>query len=461
MTEFQIDLPTTVKDILDTWTLQKGFPIVEVIRRYNAEGTIRFSQRRYVSTTKDIDDGLTWWIPINIATKSRANFDTTTPDYWLSKGVGEALYDSPMMISNDDWIVVNKQQTGYYRVNYDNENWLKLANELLNGDMNSIHLLSRGQLVDDALEFGQTNRLDLDVVLSIISYLQKEVEYVVWASADEGLLQLYRTFRGNANQYFQQFFNEITELIYNVLGSRSKSNELHHTKLARNLAIQWACLVGNSDCLSDTATIMNGVIYQNETIEADLLAVIYCNGMRNANSSKFTALWEKFTAPEVDRNVIIDGLVCNENANNLKTFLTDLFGGMTSDVEKRRAFNGMFAASQTGLSSALEYLSVNALQIETIYGTGMGTLLANIASQIHSIGQREAFNRVIGSLESRIDAEIISSVRATVQSNLNYVDDHTDEIDRFLSTMYDNSGSRISAVVSLSMAFITISLIIL
>lgn len=460
VTESQLDLPATVKDILDTWTLQKGFPIVEVIRRYNDEGTLRFSQRRYVSTTKDIDDGLTWWIPINIATKSRANFESTTPDYWMPKGVGDSLYDAPVVISNDDWIVVNKQQTGYYRVNYDRENWLKLANELMNGNMNNIHFLSRGQLVDDALELGQTNRLDLDVVLSIISYLQKEVEYVVWASADEGLLQLYRTFRGNDNRFFAQFFNEITEFIYNTLGAHSNPNELHHTKLARNLAIQWACLVGNANCLSDTATIMNGVVYQSETIEADLLAVIYCNGMRNANSSKFTALWDKFTAPEVDRNLIIDGLVCNENANNLKTFLTDLFESTASGAEKRRAFNGVFAASETGLATALQYFSMNAQHIETVYGTSMGTLLVNVANQIHSIGERDAFDRVIGALETGIDDEIISNVHRIVKSNLDYVDDHTDEIENFLAPKYDNSGSGMSTVVSLSMAAITISLIL-
>lgn len=365
-----------------------------------------------------------------------------------------------MMISNDDWIVINKQQTGYYRINYDKENWMKLANELVNGDMNNIHLLSRGQLVDDALELGQANRLDLDVVLSIISYLQKEVEYVVWASADEGLLKLYRTFRGNDNRYFPQFFNEITELIYNDLGARSQSDELHHTKLARNLAIQWACLVGNSNCLSDTATIMNGVVYQNETIEADLTAVIYCNGMRNANSSKFTALWEKFAALEADRNLIIDGLVCNENSNNLKTFLTNVFGSMASDVEKRRAFNGVFSASETGLSAALQYFNENVLQIETVYGTSVGTLLVNVANQINSISEQGAFDRIIGSLESKIDVEIITNVRSIVKSNLDYFDDHIDEIETYLAAKYGNSGSRTASVVSLSMIVITISLIL-
>lgn len=451
VTAAQIDLPTTVQDILSTWTLQKGFPIVEAIRLYDNMGTINFTQQRYVSTTKNNNDGLTWWIPINIATKSNMDFQTTTPDYWLTKGSPNIVYEPSTMISNDDWIVINKQQTGYYRVNYDRDNWLKLADELTNGNINSIYLLSRGQLVDDALELGRSHRLSLDIVMAIIKYLRKEVEYVVWASADESLLQLYRTFRGNDK--FSKFFNDITEFIYNELGASSTSNELHHTKLARNLAIKWACLVGNSNCLRDTAVIMDAVIYQDHTIEADLKAVIYCNGMRNADSRKVTDLWNKFTLIGADRNLIIDGLICNENENNLKTFLSNIFGSMASDVQKRRAFNGVFAASATGLSSALEYFNENVMEITTVYKTSIGTLLINVANQINTISEQETFNNILRAVESEIDSEIIANVQSIVKNNLDYVVEHIDEMETYLASEY--VGSATSLVLSFSVILIT------
>lgn len=448
------DLPTTVKGILDTWTLQKGFPIVEVIRQYGSSGTIRFTQQRYVSTTRNIDDGLTWWIPISIATKSQTNFETTTPDYWLPKGETTALYEPSSMISNDDWIVINKQQTGYYRVNYDEENWLKIANELVNGNMNSIHLLSRGQLVNDALNLGRSGRLGLNIVLPIISYLRRENEYVIWASADEGLLQLYKTFRGNdKNRYFSRFFSEITEFIYKDLGAAGKSNEMHHTKLARNLAIKWACLAGNENCLSDTAAIMDQVIYESKTIEADLKAVINCNGMINANSTKVMNLWNKFTSTGADRNLIIDALICNQNAVNLKTFLSNIFESTATDAEKRRAFNGVFAASAVGLSSALEYFSENAMQIDAAYQTNLRTLVVNLANQINTVSEHDAFERVIAALESKIDAEIMSNVHLLVKGNLDYVDEHIDVVDRYLVSEYSASGT--SLVISSCMVFLT------
>jgi hypothetical protein len=42
-------IPTnlTVKDIMDTWTLQMGFPVVSAIRDY-AEGTVELSQHRFL-----------------------------------------------------------------------------------------------------------------------------------------------------------------------------------------------------------------------------------------------------------------------------------------------------------------------------------------------------------------------------------------------------------------------------
>lgn len=454
-----------MREILDTWTLNKGYPIVEVIRTYGSSRSLRFTQQRFVSTTKTNDDGLTWWIPISIATSNSLNFEQTTPDYWLPKGVSDTTYQLPsnLAITDDDWLLINKQQTGYYRVNYDNENWLKLAAVMNSINVNQIHLLSRSQLLDDALDLGRANRLRYNIVLAIVHYLSREREYVAWASADEGLTKLHQMFRGNDRLgLVKEYFKEISEFAYNQYGATSKSNEYHHAKLARNLAIKWACLAGNEECLSDTADIMNDVIADDYEIEADLQSTIYCNGMRNADNRKFMALMDKLRNDDVDRNQIIDALSCNENGNSLKTFLTMMFNGTvsTSTAERRRAFNAINLASAQGLRIALEFFNDNSALIQSTYDAGIGTLLNNLANQIYSINDSALFNEILSKIETIVETANIAIVRDIVRANVDFIDEHIDEVDSYLSGDVTDGGTS-SVTLSMSLGAISLALYVI
>ena len=53
-----------VKTVMDTWTLQMGFPLVTVTRDYEA-GAASVSQARFLVGDKRPDQaGLSWWVPI-------------------------------------------------------------------------------------------------------------------------------------------------------------------------------------------------------------------------------------------------------------------------------------------------------------------------------------------------------------------------------------------------------------
>lgn len=53
-----------VKTVMDTWTLQMGFPLVTITRDYEA-GAASCSQARFLVGNKRPDQaGLSWWVPI-------------------------------------------------------------------------------------------------------------------------------------------------------------------------------------------------------------------------------------------------------------------------------------------------------------------------------------------------------------------------------------------------------------
>lgn len=187
-----LSLPLTMK----SWTQQKGFPFLTVTRDYsNHSFSVR--QDRYTSFVPILPnaDASIWWIPINYATKSMNTFNETTPNHWLTT---KSENYPALNVPNSDWLILNKQQTGYYRVLYDAENYRLIADELfLGGNLNNIHLTSRAQLIDDAFEFAKTGRLNYTILFDILRYLEREVEYVPWQAAFNGLNFVNRMMRGS------------------------------------------------------------------------------------------------------------------------------------------------------------------------------------------------------------------------------------------------------------------------
>ena len=75
----------SVKEIMDTWTVQMGYPVVNIDRNY-IDGTVRASQNRFLLTpitSNETDNNpYTWWVPLSFTTPS-GGFEVTKPQAWL------------------------------------------------------------------------------------------------------------------------------------------------------------------------------------------------------------------------------------------------------------------------------------------------------------------------------------------------------------------------------------------
>ena len=94
---------------MDTWTLQKGFPIVSLTRDYNS-GEAEVSQER-VQTSKGLRarssvDAFTWWVPLTW-TPAGGDFSDTYPKTWLKQG--ESIAKLTDMPDSNTAVVLNIQ----------------------------------------------------------------------------------------------------------------------------------------------------------------------------------------------------------------------------------------------------------------------------------------------------------------------------------------------------------------
>lgn len=90
--------------------------------------------------------GYKWYVPVTYITDE----DPNDPELvWLNMTDGEFALGEAV-----DWIKVNVNQTGFYRVMYDPDNWKKLI-ELLHGDHKQLSPADRASLIDDAMVLAQ------------------------------------------------------------------------------------------------------------------------------------------------------------------------------------------------------------------------------------------------------------------------------------------------------------------
>ncbi len=59
--------------------------------------------------------------------------------------------------------LANYNQDGYYRVNYDEENWAGIMDMFASGDLNSVEVTARAQIMDDAFNLARAGLLDYQV----------------------------------------------------------------------------------------------------------------------------------------------------------------------------------------------------------------------------------------------------------------------------------------------------------
>jgi aminopeptidase N len=132
-------------------------------------------QKRFtnpITNSDEVTGDLLWHIPITYASKANASI---VDRLWLHERQTEITLDK---LNSTSFFLVNIQQVGYYRVQYDETNWMNIANELSLGDFNIIPPNSRAMLIDDASIFFENGMLKLKILLEIIKYLEHDVSKI-------------------------------------------------------------------------------------------------------------------------------------------------------------------------------------------------------------------------------------------------------------------------------------------
>lgn len=185
-----------VETIMLSWTRQAGYPVLHVT--VEDDGTIEVVQERYFIERRQSDNTSLWWIPYNYVTSSDTGtiLTSTFPDGWINKKTTIIEPESFRKRQSDDWVVFNKQQTGYYRVKYDERNYKRIADGLAK-DASKLHHLTKAQLLNDLTRFMNDGEIEgYGIILDLLRFLKHETEYAPWLVSEHWLTFFNRKLSG-------------------------------------------------------------------------------------------------------------------------------------------------------------------------------------------------------------------------------------------------------------------------
>ncbi|XP_036423928.1 alanyl (membrane) aminopeptidase b [Colossoma macropomum] len=364
------DLPTNISAIMDRWVLQMGFPVVTI-----DTATGHLSQKHFLldaesEVTTPSQFGYEWIVPI----RSIKNTGQQSLFWLLTKEATDTAFE----VTGNDWIVANLNVSGYYRVNYDMDNWERLLTTLRTSH-ESIPLLNRVQLIDDAFNLARAQIISTTLALRTTQYLSVEREYMPWKSALDNLDYYYLMFdRSEVYGYLQAYIGQqVGPLFYyfkDLTGNWSNIPEGHTDQYNQVNAIRMACSTGLEECTA----LVRGWFQQwmdnpsVNPIEPNLRATVYCSAIAAGGAKEWDFAWEMFqnATIAIEADKLRAALACATTPWLLNRYLEFTMDPNLIRKQDATATIISIAGNVVGQPLAWDFVRANWAYIFTQYGGG-------------------------------------------------------------------------------------------
>lgn len=440
-----LDTGVTVKEIMDTWTLQTGFPVVTVTRNYK-NGVVTLMQERFayrngtIKTTSKSEP--LWWIPITYTSGSQLDFNTTQPSEWIS--AVESITLSNMKLNPSEWLILNIQETGYYRVNYDNMNWQMIIKQLHKNSFRDISTINRAQLVDDALNLARAGRLDYATALDVTSYLAHETEYLPWKAAFTAMHYLNDMLIDMPGyDKFRIYVLKLLDNVYKQVGFKDSLGDPQLTVFTRIGVLTWACNFGYDDCVQNAVKQYYNWRNtpnpnQNNPISPNLKAVVYCTAIRVGGQVEWDFAWERYLETNVgsEKDLLLRALGCTRESWLLNRYL-DWTITENSGIRKQDAscvFSAV-ARNDIGQPLAFDFFRNKWSRLRKYFGTSLLTINRIVKTATRGVNTKYEFKDLVDFTNEHKDD--FGSATRTVQQAIEQSEANLQWIEANHATIYD------------------------
>ncbi|CAK6959837.1 endoplasmic reticulum aminopeptidase 1b [Scomber scombrus] len=236
-----------VRAIMDTWTLQEGFPLVTVEVRGRE---VRLSQQRYLKTDDpSLIEGFLWQIPLTYMTSA-----SSTIHRFLLKTKSDILY----LPEEVDWVKFNVDMSGYYMVHYKGEGWNSII-KLLKHNHTALSSNDRASLIHNVFQLVSVGKVRLDTALELSLYLSRETAIMPVTQGFGELVPLYKLMEKRDLVVVEnQMKSYIVDLFRGLIDQQEwKDSGSVSERVLRSYLLLFACVRNYAPCVTKATQLFN------------------------------------------------------------------------------------------------------------------------------------------------------------------------------------------------------------
>ncbi len=257
-----------VKEIMQAWTSQPGFPLVNV---ENKKGQMIIRQQRFYLQPPTVVRHDLWPIPILAENISLKRLDDK-----------QAIIEVSEILTK-----INQSESGFYRTAYDKETLELFANQISSGKMNALDRLG---ILADSFEAAKAGMGSITVCLELLSAFTKEDNSAVWDIIAANLSEIRRAMDDkNLRELFKPFIIKLTSKELKRLGWEEKSDDSHFDRLLRPTILGLSSAADEANVVKEALDRFK-YMKKSEDIPADVRSIVYSTAAHHGDESTFNTL---------------------------------------------------------------------------------------------------------------------------------------------------------------------------
>src|SRR3989454_3924259 len=278
-----------VRALMGTWTRQTGFPLLDVqVTRKNGEARIALSQSRFlyghILGTAKARTG--WKVPVQVARAGQRK----PRRFLMEKGNASLSLGRSRRQPDDDWIKVNAGQSGFFRVNYPADEWVRLRRAVAAKQLDTTDRIG---LQNDAYDLTRAGYLPATTFLELTSEYREEDDVTAWRMIVESLHDLETLI---ADEPYLPRLDAYGRDLLRTAGKRSgwdpKPGEGHLDSLKRTTVLGRLGHYEDRGVLAEASKRFTRSLKDPASLHPDLRGLVYALVTQKADRSTYETLWD-------------------------------------------------------------------------------------------------------------------------------------------------------------------------